>query len=394
MSLPFRRLLAIFFLLAFFAGCSSNDFEEEELEPAELVKFDAEKNFNRVWSNGVGDGQGEIYNRLSPAVDRDVVYAAAANGKVEAISLDRGKTLWHTKIDTPLSGGVGAGSGVVLLGSESGEVIALEQDSGKQRWKAAVNGEILSAPQTNGRQVIVQTLAGEVLGLAIETGKQLWSYKATVPILTLRGTSTPLIFKYDVFTGFASGKIVSFDAATGAVNWEARAALAKGNSEIERLVDVDGNLLMDANVLFAVSYQGQVIALDPSDGRRIWSRDASSAVGISEGFGNIYVAGVDGSVTAFIKNGQGVRWAQTVLARRGLTAPVTLGSQVVVGDFEGYLHALSQVDGHMVARIQVDSDGIQSILYVEDDLLVVYGNSGTLHAYRLEDKRKGFFSKK
>lgn len=394
MTIFLTRLLSLIILLAFLAGCSSNDFEEEELGPAELVEFDAEKIFDRAWSNGVGDGQGGIYNRLNPAVDNGVVYVAASNGKIEAISLDRGKTLWSSNVDTTLSGGVGAGSGLVLVGAVTGELIALDQETGEQRWSASVNGEILAAPQTNGRQIFVQTLAGEVLGLSFENGEQLWSYKATVPILTLRGTSTPLIYRDDVFTGFANGKVVSFDAATGAVNWEARAALAKGNSEIERLVDVDGQLLIDDNTLFAVSYQGQVIAMDLSNGRRQWSRDASSATGMSEGFGNLYVSGVDGSVTAFVKNGQGVRWAQTILARRGLTAPVTLGSQLVVGDFEGYLHALSQVDGHVVARTRVDSDGIQSTMLVEGDLLLVYGNSGKLRAYRLEDKRKGFFSKK
>lgn len=387
---PFSLLII---LLSVLAGCSSNDFEEEDLGPAELVKFDAEKTFKRVWSNGVGDGQGGIYNRLNPTIDSGTVYVAAANGKVEAISLDKGKSLWKADMDEPLSGGVGAGSGVVLLGSVSGKLIALDQQTGERRWQVAVNGEILSAPETNGWQVVVQTLAGEVLGLSIDSGELLWSYNATVPILTLRGTSTPLIFRDDVFIGFANGKVVSFNAASGAVNWESRAALPKGNSEIERLVDIDGQLLLDINTLFAVSYQGQVMAMDPASGRRIWSRDASSATGMAEGFGNIYVSGVDGSVTAFIKNGQGVRWAQTILARRGLTAPAVLGSQVIVGDFEGYLHAMSQVDGHMVARRKFDSDGIQSTMLVADDMLIVYGNSGKLHAYRLEDKGKGFFSK-
>jgi hypothetical protein len=46
----------------------------------------------------------------------------------------------------------------------------------------------------------------------------------------------------------------------------------------------------------------------------------------------------------------------------------------------------------MVARIKFDSDGIQSTMLVADDLLLVYGNSGKFHAYRLVEKSKGFFS--
>ena len=57
------------------------------------------------------------------------------------------------------------------------------------------------------------------------------------------------------------------------------------------------------------------------------------------------------------------------------------------------IYTLCQVDGHMVARTKFDSDGFQSTMLVEGDVLLVYGNGGKLRAYRLEDKGKGFFSR-
>lgn len=385
-----RQLLSLLglgvLLLLVLTGCSSSDLEEE-LEPAPLVDFEAEREFKKVWSNSVGDGQGEIYNNLKPAIAYGMVYAAAADGTVEAISLDRGKTLWDADVDELIVGGVGVSNRLVLVGTASGKVVALDRESGEPLWQSEVGGEVLSAPQCNGPMVFVQTFNGEVLGLDASNGARLWSYRSTLPVLTLRGTSTPLIFRDSLIAGFANGRVISFDMRTGAVDWNTRIAVAKGDSEIQRLVDIDGDMLLGSQLLFAASYQGKIAAMDPASGRRIWDYDASSYVGLSEGFGNVYVVDADGTVTAYQQQGRGAQWAQTVLARRKLSGSATLGSYVVVGDFEGYLHALSQVDGHLSARTRVDSDGIQADVQSEGDLLIVYGNSGKLAAYKLQEKR-------
>lgn len=371
------------------AGCSSIDTEEEQ-GPAPLVDFKAERYFKKQWSTSIGDGQGGIYNSLKPAIDSGVIYVAAADGEVEAISLDRGKSQWDIDLDQLLVGGVGVSPELVLVGTASGEVIALDRSDGQELWRKQVGGEILAAPQSNGSKVFVQTFDGQMLALDAESGKRLWSFRNTLPVLTLRGTSTPIMYRDAVIAGFANGRVVSFDMQTGAVRWNTRLSIAKGDSEIERIVDIDGALLESGGLIFAVNYQGKVAAIEPGAGRIIWSNDASSYVGMSEGFDNIYVSDADGTVTAFEKSGRGARWAQTVLARRELTGSTTLSSYVIVGDIEGYLHALSQVDGHLAARTRVDSDGLHVDMQSVGDVLIVYSNGGKLAAYRLTE-RSGFF---
>lgn len=374
------------------SACSSNDADEEQ-GPAPLVEFEAAKVFQKIWSTSVGNGQGGIYNRLHPALSDDVIFIASADGEVTALTADEGDELWEVELDLPISGGVAVNQGMVLLGTSTGQVLALDQQSGETLWQSEVEGEVLAAPKSDGKLVFVQTFDGQLLGLEAKTGKRVWSFRTTLPVLTLRGTSEPLLVRDMVIAGFANGKLMAFDSDTGSVRWEVRVASATGYSEIERLVDIDGGLLAIDNVVYAVSYQGAIAAVDMASGRKLWVRDASSYVGMDSGFGNIYVAGHLGHVTAFVKNGQGVRWEQTVLERRKLTAPAVLGSYVLVGDFEGYLHALSQVDGTMAARTHVDSDGLQASLLVNDNIIYVYGNSGTLVAYQLNDKRSGFFSR-
>jgi outer membrane protein assembly factor BamB len=272
----------------------------------------------------------------------------------------------------------------VLVASGNGNVWALDAVSGERRWSTAVGSEVLAPPATDGRVVVAQTFDGRLVGLDAADGRRLWSYAAGAPVLMLRGTSTPLIQEGAVIAGFANGKVAAIELASGKPYWEARVATPSGTSEIERLVDVAGELLVEDGVLYVGSYQGNLSAIELRSGRRLWARPASTYVGVAHGFGNVYVATADGSVVAMADNDQGPRWEQSVLARRGLSGVAAIGNVVAVGDVEGYLHLLAQSDGRLVGRQRMDRDGIRATPLVEGGILYVYGNSGDIVAYRVE----------
>ena len=234
----------------------------------------------------------------------------------------------------------------------------------------------------------MQSYDGRLQGLSADDGSELWAYDSNVPILTLRGTSTPIIDGRLAIAAFANGKVMALDVKTGAIRWEARAIIAQGRSEIDRIVDIDGHMLLVGNVLYAVGYQGRLVALDAPTGRKMWQQDASSYVGLDQGFGNVYVADAAGSLVAFHRSGQGVRWEQPALEYRRLSSPKTVKGFVAVGDLDGYVHLLSQVDGRFVGRVKVDGDGVRGRMLAEDDVLYVYGNSGKLVALRITGREQ------
>ena len=248
-------------------------------------------------------------------------------------------------------------------------------------WQSEVSGEVLAAPQSNGRVVVVQTYDGKLYGLNRETGERLWRHDSDVPVLTIRGTSTPIIDGSVVYAGFANGRVLAFEIDDGSVRWEARIAIPQGRSEIERIVDVDGAMALLGAELYVASYHGRIAALDTRTGRKIWQRNVSSFYGVSQGFGNVYLAEESGAITAFLRNGQGLRWQQEALAWRGLSKPVPISSYLAVEDFQGYLHFLSQVDGQFVARIRPGGGGARADMLADGTVLYVYTNDGKLLAY-------------
>ena len=109
------KYAAVLALALFAVGCSSTT--KKELPPQALEKFTAEIELNKEWSVSVGDGQGKLWNTLTPAVDGDRLFVTDVNGLVSALDRFTGKALWTRKLKLNVSGGVGAGSGLVLLGT-------------------------------------------------------------------------------------------------------------------------------------------------------------------------------------------------------------------------------------------------------------------------------------
>ncbi|KGE04987.1 outer membrane protein assembly factor BamB [Pseudohaliea rubra] len=376
-------------LLPLVAGCSTiggwfdRGDDEDPRKPAELVGIDTRVNIDRRWSVSIGDGQGKGLYKLQPVIAGTMIYAASVDGQVRAIERDGGRTRWREKVETGLSGGVGYYDGNLYLGSTDGEVLRLDAEDGSVRWSARVSGEVLAPPQGDGQIVVAQTYDGKLHGLDHDTGERLWSYDSNVPVLTMRGTSTPILREGTVYAGFANGRVLAFDAPSGAVSWEARVAIAQGRSEIERIVDIDGTMTIQGSELYAASYQGRLTALDLRSGRKLWQRNVSSFSGVSQGFGNVYVADDDGTITAYLRDGQGMRWEQPALAFRELSRPTPVSSYLAVTDYQGYLHILSQVDGEFVGRTRVDGDGARADMLADGNLLYVFGNSGKLVAYEI-----------
>jgi len=355
---------------------------EADNEPKELESIEASVKIKKVWRNAIG-GSDEVYQpTLHPALGDGVVYAASNKGRISAWPVSKGKRLWRTDLDLSLSGGVGFGAGLVAVGTAKGELIALDAETGDERWRVTLSSEILSAPAANGDLLVAQTQDGKVYGLSVANGEELWRYSVEVPVLTLRGTAAPLVTSRMVITGFANGKLVALNTATGTLLWEAKLATGDGKSELDRMVDVNSPILGN-EVVYATSYQGRAGAFSRGTGRELWAQKSSSYHPPAFGSGRLFVADTEGQVLRLRSSGGRAEWTNTDLLRRGLTPPLVMGDYVMVADSEGFLHALSQADGSIVGRVKVDGDGVAVAMVTDGSTLFVQDQDDDLTAYQL-----------
>lgn len=362
--------------------------DDDELQPAELLDFDTRITIKRIWSAKLGDDAEFLRIALRPAGDGSRIYAASVDGNVSAFDPETGKQIWRQKLKMPLSSGPGVGNGMVVVVSSDGIVIALDASSGDERWRRDVGGESLATPVISPDGVVIQTVDNHLRVLEQFDGRERWVILQSMPVLTMRGSATPVVVGSSVVAGFDNGRLVAVDLDTGTIEWEALLAPPSGRSDLERLSDVDGEMAVVGQDIYAAGYQGRIAAVAAESGQVLWAAEISSYQGVSADWTSLYTVQDGGEIIALSRRGGNETWRTAALLRRDPTLPVPFNTTVVAGDFEGYLHFFSNVDGTPVARLKFGGAAITVPPVVVADRLYVQSDSGTLAAFAVQQPRR------
>ncbi|MDO9216443.1 MAG: outer membrane protein assembly factor BamB [Lacisediminimonas sp.] len=343
--------------------------------PAPLTQFDTAMTVRTAWSASIGAAADSA---LKPAVAGGSVYAAAADGTLARYDAASGRAFWRISTGTRLTAGVGTDGQTVAVGSRDGTLLAYD-DSGKLRWKAQLTSEILSAPAVGDGLVVVRSLDNRISAYEIATGNRRWTLQRTAPPLTLRAAPGIAIAGGTAFVALPGGRLLALALSNGGPRWEASIGEPRGATELERIADVSGTPVLVGKEVCAVAYQGRAVCLDAASGNQQWNRPLSSTVGL--GADERFVFGVDDKsvVNAYTHDSGGSVWRNSKLQNRDLSAPVSIGRSVAVGDREGYVHFLSREDGAFLARTASDGSAIVGMT-VAGDNLIVQSRSGLLMA--------------
>lgn len=382
MKIMIRKLI-ITALTASLCACGSFFDKDNTLPPAPLVKFKPEAKPHALWNRSTGWGSGDDFYTYVPAVTNTSIYTASKNGYVTATSKTTGKTLWRVNTNTPISAGPAATNQVVIIGTRSGDILALQAANGAVAWKAHTSSEILAAPVVGHNIVLIKAIDGKLSALSAADGHALWQYQQTEPSLILRGASAPQISNESVIAGFANGNLTKLSLRNGSLLWTQPIAIPDGMFAIQRMIDIDADPVVAGNRVYVATYQGQIAALELSTGQVVWTHDLSSFTGMAVDNERVYITDAKSDLWAFNKHNGKLDWKQTKLEARNLSGPALLGSNVIVGDAEGYLHWLNINDGHFVARTRVDLSGIYASPIVDNNIIYVVTKEGQLAAYTL-----------
>ena len=374
--------------------------EKDANKPSQLQPFQEEARLNILWRRSVGRGMGKKFITLSPNVIGESIYVADAYGLVAGLDRSTGRPTWSTRIGQPYSksflnvtdrsdpafvtGGVGVSADMIYVGTARGEVIALTAADGEERWRVSLTSEVLAPPTASRDAVFAQSSDGNLFALDQATGQQNWVFHSQDPLVTLRGTSSPVFNSGIVYAGFGNGLLVAIDEESGELIWEQTVSLPKGTSELDRMVDVDGVPLVEASAVVAAAHQGVTRAMRRADGQIIWEAEVSSTKALQSGYGLVFVVSDDSEVVALEQRDGTEAWRQESLSRRGLSDPLAFSNYIFVGDAGGFIHVLAQSDGRLVARRRLDGTAIQPTLVHTDGVVYVQTQGGNLYALELE----------
>jgi len=395
------RTIFLICVLAIVSSCASSP--SPVLPPVALKSLSNQVKINLIWTQRFGEGVGDNYLKFQPALYKGSIIYLDFEGKLYSVNQKTGKLNWQRELNFPVSSQFIIYKDNIIFGTSQGELVMAQLATGNTLWRRQFSSEILAKPAISKDYLVINTVDGFLYGLDVKTGVQRWFYNRVVPILTLRGSSSPIITDGIVVSGFDNGKLIALTLEKGRVIWDTAIAIPKGSTEIERIIDINIEPVVKEDLIYVASFQGRIAAVELTSGKIVWARDMSIFNDIKVDAFRVYLTDAESRVWALDRKNGATLWQQDALLRRNISGPVLFHDQLVVGDFNGYLHWMSRSDGKIVSRVrlgeQVKFDypadnpddyfdthvskvkNILSVPVIFDDIMYAANRYGDMHAY-------------
>jgi outer membrane protein assembly factor BamB len=366
--------------VAVLSGCGST----KAAKPASPQPA-AGNSIGRVAWSGIA-GSMRLANKVlpinfAPVFAAGSIWYAAADGSVGKLDARNGATVWRVQLNKPLVAGIGTDGETAVVAAKDGTLIALDAE-GKTKWTSQSSAEAISVPAVGSGITVVRFSDNRVYGFDSDTGKRRWQVQRQSPALVLRQTNSSAIDAGTVYTGLPGGRLMAISLKTGAVRWEGAVSQPKGANEIERIADVVGTPLLSGRELCAATYQGKLTCFDAATGRALWARDVAAQSGLEIDNRLVTVVDEGGIVQAFSRSGTPL-WKQSLLAKRILTAPISVDGYLLIGDEEGFVYVLSRDSGEVVGRVTTDGSALLPMPCAADKLAIFQSSRGGIFAVTL-----------
>jgi outer membrane assembly lipoprotein YfgL len=367
---PYGLVAALVLALA---GCAGGP---EKPKPTELGPNAALVSARLAWTARVGP----VTLPLAAKVNGGTVTLASSDGTVLALDGATGQDLWRTSVGSPVGAGAGSDGRFAAVVTRANELVVLER--GREIWREPLGALSFTAPLVAGARVFVNTADRSVAAFDAQSGRKLWNYsRPGEQILALRQASV-LLAVGDTLVSGMSGRLVGLDPTTGSVRWEAAIANPRGTNDIERLVDMVGSVSREGNVVCARAFQAAVGCVDAARGNLLWTKSAVGSEGVHGDSQFVFGTESDGKVIAWRRSDGERAWTSEHLKYRGLTAPLSVGRSLAVGDAQGFVHLLSRQDGSLMGRVATDGSAIAAAPVLVGNTLVVVTRSGGVFGFR------------
>lgn len=364
------------------AGCGRH---EPVYQPTPLTTINPTLKLRQGWQKSIGSLARQDVTGVKIARSEQNLYALASSGQVSALTL-AGEVRWSWSAEQVLLSGVtlSADGDKLYVGSAKGMLFALATADATILWQTPLSAEILSVTEYAGR-VFVRLANGRLQAIDAHTGNALWIIDHDQPSLSVRGMADPVFVSNGMLLGWEDGTVELLLQENGERIWENRIALPRGRSDIERMIDVQANLLFDGLKVYASATQGKLTAMDVQSGRSVWTSDSPTWVGMSLANERLFVVTADDAVKALsTDSGRGL-WVQDALKYRRLGRVFAWADWVVCSDMEGVLHLLSAQTGELVGRVEGGVSGaIADLLVIDNAQALLLDTSGKLTQWQVE----------
>ena len=352
--------------------------------------LDIAKSVRKVWRKSLSGGAGGHDVLLNPPVaENGVIFAINTDLELYAIDEAKGKIIWDTEIELEedeninYGGGLAVAGGKIFITTGSGEIFSYDAKTGKQIWKANVAVPLRAAPTIAYGMIYIVSHNNSLFALNAEDGALKWTHNGIDEGLAILGGASAAVAEGMVVVPYSSGEIYVLDAQNGRYMWHDSISFNVGGDVFSSLVDVEASPIIANGIVYAVNHNGQFAAFVLKNGRRLWEREIS-ATQTPWVSGNVLFVVTDNSELVAINRRDGlIRWVTDLkshLTRSELedanfwSGPVLAGGRLIIVSSIGYAISVDPYSGKVVKVVNMP-DGIslppivsnQSLIFMTDD---------------------------
>ena len=360
--------------LGLLSACSS---APDKPQPSPLPAVSGTFKLQKAWTNQIG----EVSTPLMASVHGQQVAVASSLGQLALIDAGSGQDVWRLNLGAPIQAGVGGDGQRFAVVTRNNELVTVE--SGRVIWRQPLPALSYTPPLVAGARVFVLTGDRAVSAFDGATGQKLWTQQRPGDPLVLRQAGLLMPVGDQLLVGWG-GRLASLNPLTGTVRWETLVGSTRGTNEVERLVDLVAGASRVGNSVCLRAFQTSVSCVDATNGRMAWSRPANGHQGLDGDAQTLWGVESDGKLQAWQRTSGAPLWTQEALRFRGLSLPLAWGQALVVGDQEGWVHALSPQNGQPLQRMGTDGSAITGRPVAVGQTLVVVTRTGGVFGFRPE----------
>ena len=353
---------------------------------------------NRIWTADAGSGgSSDAAITSAPIVINGRVYALDAAAQVTAMDASSGSVAWRTDLapegesgDDGFGGGLASNGNQIFATTGFGEVVALDAASGEIKWRYKASSPFRAAPAVANGLVIAVTRSNRGIALTTGGGQLAWRLDGISASAGLLGGASPAISGGLAVLPFASGEVIGVEMSSGRRIWSAVLGGARRGLARSSISDVTGDPVIAGRAVVTANQSGRMVAIDGQSGRRGWTRSIGSVGPIWAAGDSIYVVSDDSTLQRLSLGNGGTIWRTELPAYEdpedredpiAYSGAVLAGGNLLVTDSLGTLHSFDPETGAPKETADLTA-GTTTGAVVAGGTIYVLAGDGTLQAFR------------
>ena len=396
----------LIFLSLFFTSCSYINalpylgFNNNQIEEFQNIGV------KLLWSTDIGQDRSFKTGTLQPIFLDNNSYTIDSEGVITSIDLSSGEIKWIHDLDLDVSSGLAFHNDMLFFGTNDGQYYGYKIDQLSSSYKFFDKLDITSMFQKSSVKpyLLVQLLSevsspghgiddlifiklddGNTVAINIENSKIEWNYKGRNVPLSMKGSAAIVNLNNNLFIARDDGNLVSLKKSTGKLNWLVSISPRSGRNELESLRDIEMTPLIKDGVVFAGSFQGNLISVDAFNGNLIWSKPMSVVSNISVDTDNVYVADSKGHIFALDRFSGFTKWRLKLENNLIGAQSFSHGKYVINISTKGHVIIIDKNQGKLLSLTKIVDDIDNQVKGVlTNKILYIASKNGRLNAIKID----------